>query len=69
MYENLLYLKHYEGDVSDFCLYMCYTDTNFGEQKTINFIPGGSEVPVTNENKMQYVRHYANHILNKKDAA
>ena len=62
-----MYIKYYEGDIEDLCLYMCYTDNILGTDKTVNFIPGGQEIPVTNENKMQYVMLYANYILNKKD--
>lgn len=62
-----MYIKYYEGDVEDLCLYMSYTDSNFGNDVTINLIPGGSEIPVTNENKMQYIRLFANYVLNKKE--
>ena len=62
-----MYVKYYEGDIEDLCLTMCYTDNNFGSETTINFVPNGSEVTVTNENKMHYVTQYAHFILNKKD--
>jgi len=62
-----MYVKYYDGDISDLCLYMSYTDRNFGDDHVVNLIPGGSEVPVTNENKMQYIRLFANYILNKKE--
>jgi ubiquitin-protein ligase E3 C len=68
VYDNLMYLKYYEGDSEDLCLYMCYTDNNFGADDTFDLVPGGSEIPVTNENKMQYIMMYANFILNKKDS-
>lgn len=32
-------------------------DEQFGERKTIDLIPNGSEIPVTNENKKQYVEY------------
>lgn len=41
-------LKHYDGDVEDLCLYMCYSENNFGSDKTIDLMPNGSEIPVTN---------------------
>ena len=62
-----MFIKYYYGDVEDLCLYMSYTDDSFGHKTTINFVPGGSEIPVTNENKMQYITLYANYILNKRD--
>lgn len=67
VYENLMNLKYYEGDASDLCLYMCYSDSTFGSTKTVDLCPGGSNIMVTNENKMQYIMMYANFILNKKD--
>ena len=30
-------------------------DDQFGETKTVDLIPGGSEIAVTNENKKRYV--------------
>ena len=28
-----MYIKYYNGDIEDLCLYMCYTDSNFGTDK------------------------------------
>jgi hypothetical protein len=69
VYDNLMYIKYYDGDVEDLCLYMCYTDSSFGAQTTVDLTPGGSEILVTQENKMQYIMMYANFLLNKKDGA
>jgi E3 ubiquitin-protein ligase NEDD4 len=30
-------------------------DEKFGERRTIDLIPGGRDMPVTNENKAQYI--------------
>lgn len=30
-------------------------DEKFGEHRTIDLIPGGRDIPVTNENKAQYI--------------
>ena len=67
VYDNLMYVKYYDGNIDDLCLVMAYTDSGLGHNKVINLVPNGSEIPVTNENKMQYIRLYANFILNKKD--
>lgn len=32
-------------------------DEKFGEHRTIDLIPGGRDVPVTNENKGKYVEY------------
>jgi len=47
-----MYTKYYDGDIEDLCLYMCYTDNDFGANNTIDLTPGGSEIMVTQENKM-----------------
>ncbi|KAI9928571.1 hypothetical protein AWENTII_000643 [Aspergillus wentii] len=36
-------------------LTFCVDDEKFGERRTIDLIPGGRDIPVTNENKPQYV--------------
>jgi hypothetical protein len=59
-----MYVKYYDGDIEDLSLVMSYTDSSFGNHNVINLIPGGSDISVTNENKMQYIRLYANFILN-----
>lgn len=30
VYDNLMYIKYYDGNVEDLCLYMSYTDNSFG---------------------------------------
>jgi len=35
----------------------------FGARRTINLIPDGSNIPVTNDNKQDYVRHMVEHRL------
>jgi hypothetical protein len=52
VYNYLMKLKYHDGNIEDLCLYMCYTNNDFGSEHTINFVPGGSEILVTNENKM-----------------
>lgn len=63
----MMYVKYYDGDIEDLCLCMSYTDTAFGGETTINLVPNGQDIAVTNQNKMQYIMLYANYILNKKE--
>ena len=37
-----------------------------GSMRTINLVPNGSNEPVTNENKLEYIMYYADYLLNKK---
>ena len=69
VYDNLMYTKYYDGDIEDLCLYMCYSENSFGAQTTIDLTANGSEILVTQENKMQYITLYANFLLNKKDGS
>jgi len=39
-----MYTKYYDGDIEDLCLYMCYTDNDFGANNTSDLTPGGSEI-------------------------
>uniref|UniRef100_A0A0K8SYD6 Putative E3 ubiquitin-protein ligase HERC4 n=1 Tax=Lygus hesperus TaxID=30085 RepID=A0A0K8SYD6_LYGHE len=63
---GLEHLLKYEGDdVEDvFCLRFEVTRDSFGEIKTIPLKPNGSNIPVTKENKKEYVDHYVDHMLN-----
>lgn len=68
LYQGLLKLKDYAGDVTDFSLDFTITDTVSlpGEPlRTISreLLPGGANIPVTNENRVLYVPGVARHRL------
>lgn len=61
--QNLL---DYDGDVEDdFGLSFQVSVTEFGVMKTVDLKPNGSNIPVTNENRKEYVQLYVDWILNK----
>ncbi|KIO29730.1 hypothetical protein M407DRAFT_14471 [Tulasnella calospora MUT 4182] len=64
LYQGLLFLKHYDGNVEDLSLNFTVTDNEFGETKTINLLPNGVNIPVTKENRMQYIYMVSNYRLN-----
>ncbi|KUF75957.1 E3 ubiquitin-protein ligase UPL6 [Phytophthora nicotianae] len=64
IYKNLMFLKSYEGDVEDLGLTHTVVQEIFGEQKEVEIIPGGGNVPVTNRNKTRYIHLVANYYLN-----
>ncbi|KAE8975711.1 E3 ubiquitin-protein ligase [Phytophthora rubi] len=64
IYKNLMFLKSYEGDVEDLGLTHTVVQDVFGEQKEVEIIPGGGNVPVTNRNKTRYIHLVANYYLN-----
>jgi ubiquitin-protein ligase E3 C len=70
LYQGLLQLKNYPGDVSDFGLDFTINDTITTNQnphttKTItrDLKPGGSDIQVTNDNRLVYISYVARHRL------
>ncbi|GES88691.1 HECT-domain-containing protein [Rhizophagus clarus] len=67
LYQGLIYLKNYKGNVeSDLSLNFTVVDNEFGESRTIELIPGGSDIPVTNENRIRYIYMMAHYRLNRQ---
>ncbi|XP_061955023.1 E3 ubiquitin-protein ligase UPL7 [Populus nigra] len=66
LYRNVLYVKHYDGDVKDLSLDFTVTEELFGKRHVIELKPGGKDVCVSNENKMQYVHAMADYKLNRQ---
>ncbi|KAG8876937.1 hypothetical protein FRB97_003808 [Tulasnella sp. 331] len=64
LYRGLIYLKHYDGNPEDLALNFTVTTDDFGVQNTINLIPDGTNIPVTRENRMQYIYLVSNYKLN-----
>ncbi|PGG99186.1 ubiquitin-protein ligase E3 C [Blastomyces parvus] len=76
LYQGLLQLKNYPGDVEDFSLNFTVTDTieipiekpdgtieTITESKSKDLKPHGSEIPVTNQNRLVYISYIARHRL------
>ncbi|WMV09472.1 hypothetical protein MTR67_002857 [Solanum verrucosum] len=64
LYRHLIFLKHYEGDVSDLELYFVILNNEYGEQTEEELLPGGKSTRVTNENVITFIHLVANHRLN-----
>jgi len=69
LYKNLIFLKNYDGDVSDLCLTMAITENALGVTKTVDLIPNGRAIEVNEANKHRYVNLVANYHLNVKGNA
>lgn len=66
LYQGLLKLKTYPGDVSDFSLDFTITDViSTSPPKTItrNLMPGGADISVNNENRFLYIAYVVRHRL------
>ncbi|PPR05200.1 hypothetical protein CVT24_010300 [Panaeolus cyanescens] len=55
LYNGLIFLKHYEGDVEGLGLWFGVDVDEFGVTKTIDLIPNGANIPVTKENRLTYI--------------
>ena len=60
LYNNLMFLKTYEGDAADLCLTFTVANDDFGVSEQ-NLIPNGADIEVTNGNKRRYIYLVAKH--------
>ncbi|ETV85916.1 hypothetical protein, variant [Aphanomyces astaci] len=64
LYKNLMFLKTYDGDVSDLGLTFSIGQDCFGVHKEVELVPGGSSVGVTGDNRYRYIHLAAHYYLN-----
>ncbi|TIB72711.1 hypothetical protein E3Q23_03282 [Wallemia mellicola] len=64
LYDGLLYLKNYPGDPQDLALTFAASEEEFGATRTIDLIPNGQNIPVTRDNKIQYIHLISHYRLN-----
>ena len=66
---SLDFLKKYDGDVeADLCLTFSVDSEEFGARTSVDLREGGSVIPVTAENRIEYVHLMADYRLNKQIA-
>ena len=64
LYKNLVLLKNYEGDVeNDFGLYFNLTIEENGKNRNFNLIENGDTIPVTNSNRLTYIKKVTDYYL------
>ena len=64
LYKNLVTLKTYEGDVeNDLGLYFSLTIEEDGKMRTFNLIENGNNIPVTNSNRLTYIKKITDYYL------
>ncbi|KAH9890126.1 HECT-domain-containing protein [Cubamyces lactineus] len=66
LYQGLIFLKHYTGDPEELSLNFTVAEEEFGVTKTIDLIPNGSNIPVTRDNRLQYIYLVAHYRLTKQ---
>lgn len=58
LYNNLMFLKTYDGNAEDLCLSFTVAVDDFGGAREIALVPNGANMEVTNANKHRYIgRH------------
>mmetsp|Transcript_36081 Transcript_36081/g.49486 ORF Transcript_36081/g.49486 Transcript_36081/m.49486 type:complete len:873 (-) Transcript_36081:113-2731(-) len=64
LYRGLKQLLDYDGDVEDvYCRTFEVSTEMFGETVTHPLKPGGKDLPLTNENRAEYIHLYAKYVL------
>ncbi len=66
IFKNLMFLKNYTGDLNDLGLTFSLTESVYGDNREINLIPNGSNIAVTDENKMRYINLVAKYYLHDR---
>lgn len=66
LYKNLMYVKHYDGDVKDLSLDFTVTEELPGKRHVVELKAGGKDISVTNDNKLQYIYAMADYKLNRQ---
>ncbi|THH16719.1 hypothetical protein EW146_g3984 [Bondarzewia mesenterica] len=66
LYHGLIFLKHYHGNHEDLSLNFAVTEEEFGVAKTIDLCPNGSNMPVTSDNKLEYIYRMSHYRLTKQ---
>lgn len=63
LYNNLMFLKTYDGNASDLCLTFTVTNEFLGGNREIPLVLNGESLEVTNENKNRYIELVAKHYV------
>lgn len=63
LYNNLMFLKTYDGDASDLCLTFTVTVNAFGGTREIPLVQNGGSLEVNNGNKHHYIQLVAKYYV------
>uniref|UniRef100_A0A0D3JRF2 HECT-type E3 ubiquitin transferase n=1 Tax=Emiliania huxleyi (strain CCMP1516) TaxID=280463 RepID=A0A0D3JRF2_EMIH1 len=67
LFQSLQLVKSYDGDVEgDLCLCFTVDEDVFGVRTAVDLREGGSTMPVTRENRIEYVHLMADYRLNRQ---
>ena len=63
---SFLFFKNYDGDVQDLGLDFTIVSEEVGQAHVEEMKPGGANIPVTNENRIEYIHLVADFKLNRQ---
>ncbi|THG96608.1 hypothetical protein EW026_g5256 [Hermanssonia centrifuga] len=66
LYQGLVFLKHYTGNPEELSLNFAVAMEEFGVTRNIPLMPNGEQIPVTRENRLQYIYLVSHYRLNKQ---
>ncbi|KAI1794750.1 HECT-domain-containing protein [Ganoderma leucocontextum] len=66
LYQGLMHLKHYTDDPEELSLNFTVAQEEFGETRSIDLLPNGSNITVTRDNRLQYIYLIAHYRLTKQ---
>jgi len=66
LYKNLMFVKNYKDDFEDLALNFVVVEDHFGEARTTDLIPNGSQVAVTADNVLRYKNLVSDYWLNRR---
>ena len=66
LYQGLNFLKNYTGNPEDLSLNFAVANEEFGITQDIPLIPNGDQIPVTRENRLQYIYLVSHYRLTKQ---
>ncbi|KAF9078553.1 hypothetical protein BDP27DRAFT_1309750 [Rhodocollybia butyracea] len=66
VYKGLVFLKHHTGNFEDLSLNFTVEVEEFGTTRTIDLLRNGSNIPVTKENRLQYIYLVCHFKLSKQ---
>lgn len=68
LYRGLISLKNYAGNPEDLSLNFTVTEDDFGVARSVDLVPGGSDIAVTAENKHEYIQLVCKYKLDRQFA-
>jgi len=66
LYQGLIFLKHYHGNPEELSLNFTIVDEEFGATRTVDLKPNGSNIPVTRDNRLEYILRVSHYRLTKQ---